>query len=267
MSFLSVEHIAGPGPSASPAAVLLHGFTQNRYCWGQFAAQLGRSHSVWALDLPGHGSSGHPNVTFAGAVDLINETLAALPFAVDSLVGYSMGGRMALAAALQQPDLANRMVLIGATAGLEGDGERRQRRAADSELAARLRREGPEDFLDYWLALPLFAGLTADQQFRSERLEHWGSGVAKTLELRGTGSMEPLWGQLGDLTISTLVIAGAEDLKFAEIGNQLVATMGSAARFEAITGAGHACHLTHAAAVAGLLQDSDPSSEERHPPQ
>ncbi len=267
MSFLTIEHIAGPHPSTAPVLVLLHGFTQNRLAWGAFAAQLGQSHSVWAVDLPGHGSSGYANTTFAEAVELISETLAALPFAADSLVGYSMGGRMALAAALQQPDLARQLVLIGATAGVADQRERQQRQSADGELAARLRREGPPAFLDYWLSLPLFAGLTGEQQCRAERLEHWGSGVPETLELRGTGSMEPLWGQLADLATPTLVIAGAEDLKFVEIGQQLVASMGSTARFEAIPGAGHACHLSHAAAVAGAIMGAGQASEIPHPTQ
>lgn len=267
MSFLTVEHIAGPRPSTAPVVVLLHGFTQNRYCWGAFADELGRSHSVWALDLPGHGSSGYANATFTEAVDLISETLAALPFAVDSLVGYSMGGRMALALALQQPDLARCLLLIGATAGLDDERERRHRRAADAELAARLRREGPQVFLDHWLSLPLFAGLTADQQCHAERLAHWGSGVPETLELRGTGSMKPLWSQLANLAVPTLVIAGAEDLKFVEIGKQLVATIGSIARFAAIAGAGHACHLSHSPAVASQLQEASRSTEHRFPTQ
>ena len=79
--------------------------------------------------------------------------------------------------------------------------------------------------------------------------------------------MEPLWSQLGNLASPTLVIAGAEDLKFVEIGQQLVASIGSTARFEAIPGAGHACHLSHAPAVAGAIMRAGQASETRHPTQ
>lgn len=267
MSFLTVEHIAGSGPSESPVALLLHGFTQNRYCWGDFATHVGESHSVWALDLPGHGGSDYRHATFTEAVGLINQTITALPFAVDMVVGYSMGGRMGLALALQEPELARQLVLIGATAGLEAERERQLRRAADIELAVEMRQIGPEAFLDNWLALPLFAGLRPEQQRRAERLAHWGSGLPETLELRGTGSMEPLWDRLENLVTPTLVIAGAEDLKFAQIGRQLVSAIGPAARFEAIADAGHACHLSHAPAVAALLRDADPDSQQLRPTQ
>ncbi|NNF53711.1 MAG: alpha/beta fold hydrolase [Acidimicrobiales bacterium] len=267
MGFLTIEHIAGPSTSAAPAVVLLHGLTQNRFCWGASAAQLGQFYSVWALDLPGHGSSGYANATFTEAVELVNETLAVLPFEADTVVGYSMGGRMALAAALERPDLADRLVLIGATAGLDDETERQQRVAADGALATRLRRDGPSAFLDYWLALPLFAGIAEDQQCRAERLEHWGSGVPESLELRGTGSMAPLWNDLATLAIPTLVIAGADDVKFVQIGEELVSSIGSSARFQVIPGAGHACHLSHAFAVTGVIRKADQPAADRSPTQ
>jgi 2-succinyl-6-hydroxy-2,4-cyclohexadiene-1-carboxylate synthase len=164
---------------------------------------------------------------------------------VDTLVGYSMGGRMALRLVVDQLDVCGRLVLLGATAGLADPGDRRQRRSADAALAARLRSDGPEKFLDFWLGLPLFADLSDSQQFRVERLAHWGSGVPETLEHRGTGNMEPIWSRLSTVQMPVLALAGERDQKFTALGRALSEHIGENGTFESIAESGHACHLQH----------------------
>ncbi len=254
IGMLTVEHVAGPGPTQAPVALLLHGFTQNRRCWGEFAGSLGQRYSVWGLDLPGHGTSGFASAGFAQAADLVALTTAALPFPVDTLLGYSMGGRLALTAALDNPGIAARLVLIGATAGVRTDEERSSRLAADHRLAARLRAEGPASFLDSWLALPLFEGLSAEQQRRSERLDLWGRGVPETLELRGTGSMEPLWERLVELAMPVRLIAGSNDRKFSQLGQKIAVAVGPNATFYSVANVGHACHLEAPAETALVIR-------------
>lgn len=242
----------GAPASAAPTAVLLHGFTQNRHCWGPFAGAIALTHRTIGLDLPGHGDSGHDEVSFEGAVDLVTETLTTLG-EVDLLVGYSMGGRMALRCLIEAPEAAAHLVLIGATAGLSDAGDRAERQATDRRLAGRLQSGTPEDFLDFWLALPLFYGLTDAQQCRAERLAHWGSGVGETLLHRGTGSMEPLWDRLDQVRVPTLILAGSRDEKFADIGARLASGIGAAATLRLVEGSGHACHLEDPALTAAVI--------------
>lgn len=249
---LAAEELAGPAGREGPVAVLLHGFTQNRHCWGPFAHAVARTHRTIAVDLPGHGDSGHDDASFESAADLVAQTLDAIGD-IDLLVGYSMGGRLALRCLIDHPGSAGRLVLIGATAGLADTDARAERRATDTRLAERLRAETPGDFLDFWLALPLFDGLTDAQQCREARLAHWGSGVAETLLHRGTGSMEPVWDRLHEVEVPTLILAGADDEKFADLGARLAAGIGSAATLRLVPRCGHACHLEDPEATAAII--------------
>ncbi len=244
MSGLAIEHIRCPqAPAGLPVAVLLHGFTQNRHCWGEFADELASTHSVWAVDLPGHGDSRFDEATFEEAATLTAGAVADVGAPVDLLVGYSMGGRIALRVALDYSGVVRRLVLIGATAGISDADNRADRIANDRQLADRLRNSSPEDFLDFWLELPLFAHVPEARRYRAERLEGWGSGVVESLLYRGTGSMEPMWDRLHRLAAPALVIAGDNDTKFTDLGHRLVAGIGANASFASIHGVGHACHL------------------------
>ncbi|MFA9566458.1 MAG: alpha/beta fold hydrolase, partial [Acidimicrobiales bacterium] len=165
------SHTIGSGPRL----VLLHGFTQNSACWGPFAERLATRHQVALVDAPGHGDSRHDDADLDDAARLSVEAGGAGIY-----VGYSMGGRVALHAALAAPDQVRALVLIGATAGIVDDTERAQRRRADEALADQLapRHKHPnsggcgpggepnpaglEGFLDHWLAQPLFATVPPD---------------------------------------------------------------------------------------------------------
>ncbi|MGI9609191.1 MAG: alpha/beta fold hydrolase [Acidimicrobiia bacterium] len=236
-----------------PVTVLLHGFTQNRHCWGSFAEHLGTRFTVLGVDLPGHGDSGAIEVNFHEATALVGATLDTLDRRVDTVIGYSMGGRMALQLTIDRPNICRALVLLGATAGLPDPVDREQRRSADALLARRLRYEGPERFLDFWLGRPMFAGLTAEQQLRVERLTHWGPGVAETLEHRGPGNMEPLWSRLSELQVPVLALAGDQDEKFTQLGRALAADIGDNGRFGSIGRSGHACHLQRPIETASAI--------------
>ncbi len=241
---LAIGHISGPVlGEEDPVAVLLHGFTQNRHCWGPFADALGKRFTVLGVDLPGHGNSGASDVTFEQASELVGDALDTVDRPIDTLIGYSMGGRMALRLAVDRRAVCGWLVVLGATAGLADPGDRHQRREADRKLAERIRSEGAERFLDFWLRLPLFDALSDAQQFRAQRLAHWGTGVPETLEHRGTGSMEPLWTRLPEIDIPTLALAGDQDTKFTEIGRSLAHRIGANGSFAPVEESGHACHL------------------------
>ena len=142
--------------------MLVHGFGGSSKAWGEAAlAGIARSHRTLAVDLHGHGASGDPvgpdRLGLEAVLDDLERVLDAA--GVDSCpwVGYSMGGRLTLAAALLRPERLERMVLESASPGLVGDHERRVRRDLDEKLARRIVEEGVDSWVEAWEGSPLFA--------------------------------------------------------------------------------------------------------------
>ncbi len=217
--------------------VLVHGFTQTGRSWSALATELARHREVVVIDAPGHAGSSAARAGLVDGARLLGDAGGPAVY-----VGYSMGGRFCLHLALARPDLVLGLVLLGATAGIMDDQERAARRATDDVLATELERDGVPSFLDRWLAQPLFLGLPADPADRADRERNDIAGLAASLRLAGTGSQEPLWGRLGELTMPVLVLAGERDDTFAALGRRMAASIGPNATFTTVLGAGHAAH-------------------------
>jgi 2-succinyl-6-hydroxy-2,4-cyclohexadiene-1-carboxylate synthase len=244
---LSMLHAEVDG--RGPRLVLVHGFAQNRNCWGPIATDLARDHEVVRVDAPGHGRSSQFYAGLRTGARLIADQGGTATY-----VGYSMGARFVLHLALANPELVQRVVLIGGTAGIDDADARAERRRNDDAMAARLERDGLEPFLDAWLAQPLFAGLSREMQFRAARRENTIDGLAESLRQAGTGSQDPLWERLGRLDMPALVVAGADDTKFSAEASRLVASIGANATLALIANAGHSAHLEQPAQFLSTLR-------------
>ena len=237
------------GPKTGiPRLVLAHGFTQNARCWGPFGRLCSNGFDVTAVDAPGHGQSGHDDADLYEAGRLIMEVGSRGHY-----LGYSMGARMLLHAALTDTiGVMKSLILIGGTAGIEDDAARRARQSEDNQLAIQIEAIGTQPFIDEWLAKPIFADLSDEQACRSQRLENSYEGLAASLRRCGTGSQAPLWDKISALRLPVLVIAGSRDTKFTTIGQRMVETIGSNARFVSVEG-GHAVHLENPDVTAALV--------------
>jgi 2-succinyl-6-hydroxy-2,4-cyclohexadiene-1-carboxylate synthase len=238
--------------------VVLHGFTGSAAAMAPLTSRL--PEPVLALDLPGHGpgpvSNDPADYTMAAAVaGVVSATDHLERFA---LVGYSMGGRVALHIALTHPDRVASLALIGARAGIDDPAERAERITADEALADMVESKGVEWFADYWADQPLFATqrtrLSADQQakLQAQRLTCSPQGLALSLRGMGAGAAEPIGCRLPDLTMPTAMIVGADDTKFAAIAQQMAAAMPQAT-VSLIPDAGHAAHLEAPNATAAAV--------------
>ena len=234
MPALGVDRI-GHGPRL----VLVHGFTQNRHCWGPIATDLARDHELVLVDAPGHGDSTGIETDAAQSAALI---AAAGGEAPATYVGYSMGGRLCLQLAVDHPGKVDRLILIGASPGIADPDEREQRRWADRALATRLADLGLPAFLDEWLAQPLFSGLDAAHAFVRERFGNTIEGLQSSLRLAGTGAQDPLWDRLAEVSMPVLLVTGSDDAKFGAIADQMAAALPHA-RHVVVAGAGHTAHL------------------------
>jgi len=229
--------------------VAVHGFTQTSACWFPIDAALAPDHALVLVDAPGHGASARIELDLGDGADALVD--AGGP---GTYIGYSMGGRLCLHAALAHPSTVRRLVLISTTGGIEEAAERAERRAADDALASHLEAVGVEAFVDEWLAQPLFAGLSEEAAHRRARLANTVEGLASSLRLAGTGTQEPLWSRLGTLSMPVLVVAGARDTKFAALAQRLEAAIGSNADLAVVPDAGHTVHLEQPDAFLAVLR-------------
>lgn len=229
--------------------VLIHGFTQSGRTWEPVAVRLARVHTVIAVDAPGHGGSAEVEADLGAGAELIGAAGGRAAY-----VGYSMGGRFALHLALARPDLVTGLVLVSTTAGIDDPGQRADRRRADGLLADRLERDGVEAFLRWWLSRPLFATLPAEAADIDSRLGNTAKGLASSLRRAGTGTQEPLWDRLGELSMPVLVMAGELDDAYLARAHRLVEGIGANATLLAVTGAGHTVNLEAPEAFAAAVE-------------
>ena len=234
---------------SGPPLVLVHGFTQTRRCWGPVAEELATDHTVVRVDAPGHGMSADVLAGLRGGGRLIADQGGEATY-----LGYSMGGRYLIHLALANPELVRGLVLLGATAGIDDPEDRAARIRADEATAARIRELGLLEFLQTWVAQPMFAGIPAERQYLLERMENTVDGLESSLLQSGTGAQDPSWDLLHRLDMPVLVLAGERDDKFTRLGRRLQESIGGNATFATVAGAGHAAHLEQPEAFLAVVR-------------
>ncbi len=235
----------------TPSVVLLHGFTNTGRSWDRVIAALPGPSETLAPDIRGHGhASAQRPVTLEAVIDDIDRA-APDPF---TLVGYSMGGRIALHVAFGLPGRVRRLVLIGASPGLKTATARAERRAADDKLADRAERETIEEFAERWASTPVLADQPAAVRAAADadRRRNDPAGLAAALRGLGTGTLPSLWSRLGSLEMPVELVVGERDTKFRAIATQMAEEI-HGARVVIVPGAGHAVHAEAPVAVAGLI--------------
>jgi 2-succinyl-6-hydroxy-2,4-cyclohexadiene-1-carboxylate synthase len=246
-------HVEQRGSGSGPAIVLLHGFTQTGRLWGPFGDALARDHMLFAIDLPGHAGSDAIRADLPATADLVRQTVAS---SVGSepcdLLGYSLGARVALHVATGTDLPLRRLVLVGATGGIEDPDARQRRRMADAATADALEASGDvAGFIKRWVSGPMFDRL-ADAADSQERLRNSAAGLASSLRLAGTGTQEPLWDRVASLSVPLLALAGTDDTRFGAHALRLAhSAPGGVASL--VPGGGHAVHLAQPDLVGRLV--------------
>lgn len=251
---LNVE-VRGRGP----ALLLLHGFTGSAATWTPHL-DAWRGFTTVAVDLLGHGASDSPADPQRYRMERCLEDLVALLDRLDvrrtAVLGYSMGGRVALRLALQAPERLWALVLESASPGIEDASEREARRRNDAALAERIERAGLETFVAYWETLPLFdtqacLPSAVREALRRQRLGNDPQGLANSLRGMGAGQQEPVLGRLGEVRLPVQLITGGLDDKYCTLALRMAAALPRAC-LEIMPAAGHAVHLERPDAFAGI---------------
>jgi len=245
MSPLAVVR-AGEGPTV----VLVHGFTQTASSMAPLAERLGAGRTVVTVDLPGHGGSTSVSCDLDEAASLVTEAACGEQF---DLVGYSLGGRIALHVACLSPANLRATAVISASTGIEDPMARARRLERDVAMADELAASGDVGaFLDRWLAKPMFATLPASMADLEGRTSNTAAGLASSLRRCSLGAQRWLLSELSQLERPLLMLAGARDDPFVAVATATAAACRGVA-CAMVPGSGHVCHLEQPQLTARLI--------------
>lgn len=237
---------AGEGPTV----VLVHGFTQTASSMRPLLDRLAPTRRVVAVDLPGHGGSTAITANLDGAAALVADAAGTDDFDV---VGYSLGGRVALHLACNGAPGLRRTAVVSASPGISDPEARRRRLDADTALADALEASGDVDaFLDRWLRNPLFATLPAAMADLEGRRANTAAGLADSLRRCSVGTQRWLQPELAALERPVAFVTGSRD-DAAVVAAVAAARAASAVQVTMVPGAGHVAHLEQPDLVARLL--------------
>jgi 2-succinyl-6-hydroxy-2,4-cyclohexadiene-1-carboxylate synthase len=231
--------------------LLLHGFTGSSGTWQSFFERWGAHSTLICPDLPGHGRTTPipepERLSMENTVEDLKCILDDFKIEKADVLGYSMGGRVALAFALRFPERVRNLILESSSPGLENPDDRKARRMKDNQLANFIKEDGIEEFVDYWENIPLFSSLQSlsneiTLKVRKERLRNSPEGLASSLVGIGTGVQPSYWNKLEELNCRTLLIAGSKDEKYCKIAKEMAARIKNC-RIELVYEAGHAIHV------------------------
>ncbi|MFZ3589306.1 2-succinyl-6-hydroxy-2,4-cyclohexadiene-1-carboxylate synthase [Bacillus sp. DJP31] len=234
-----------------PALVLLHGFTGCKENWGFLLEKLAHQFTVITVDLIGHGQTESPESPERYIVEHacrdLNSLLTLLEINAAYFLGYSMGGRVALAFAVLYPSRVRSLILESSSPGLLSERSRQERVAADELLAVEILHDGVGAFVDRWERISLFHSqkklpLEVQEGIRTQRLRNSPIGLANSLRGMGTGSQLSYWNKLSSIQIPVLLLCGELDSKFCMIAEDMEKCLLHSTKYR-VFDAGHAIHV------------------------
>lgn len=238
-------HILRLGSPDLPLMVWLHGFLGDGRDW-VFLSRAFPDHQHWLPDLTGHGQTGiwHHDGGFDALVVALMDEWSAAGNPPMTVIGYSMGGRLALHWAMRHPKNIRRLALLSASAGIATEEARLARRQHDDELASRLLHihdeAGMARFLEDWYAAPLWQSLhdVYKQNLIEQRRQQNPQALAMGLRAMSIGRQPYHLPDLASFTHPALLMAGAKDPKFVTITQEMQAHW-SLAKSVIVSNAGH----------------------------
>lgn len=218
-------HFRTSGNPDKPPVLFLHGFMGSSEDWKNVIQFVSFDYYCITIDLPGHGKTDlEKNLTFEKTAIALIEFLKLQKMRRCFLVGYSMGGRLALFLALRFPDYFRKVVLESASPGLWTQEERENRLRMDELIARQLESGNFKTFLFKWYSQPLFKRLANQSDFDQllkARLKNDPKALAQLLRILGTGNQPSLWDELHQCKIPILLMVGEEDKKYQLIAEEM----------------------------------------------
>ncbi|KAK8925900.1 hypothetical protein KSP39_PZI018177 [Platanthera zijinensis] len=262
----SFKLLEAGGDKDGKVVVFLHGFLGSSRDWIPLMKALSITTRCISIDLPGHGEScaswhnliQEPYQPIKTVAEMLLKLICNATTGRVILVGYSMGGRIALYMSLKYPEKIDGTVLMSGSPGLRDENTRRIRTSQDESRASYLLSHGLHSFLEIWYEGNLWKSLRNHPHFKkilSQREEHQDiRSLAKSLTELSAGRQRPLWNELRQCKKPLLLIVGENDSKFRRIAEEMCSEIksscaGDIAKQEdlceilVVPGCGHAVHL------------------------
>jgi len=254
------------GNPKNPPLVFLHGFLGSGKSWRDIAETFAENYYCIAPDLPGHGENVNLDIHAPLDFDTITNWLSGLLDEMDygkrrlyNMVGYSLGGRVALHFATRFPKRIHSLILESANAGIIDETERARRMDEDSARAESILKGGMSTFVENWYRMPLFASLNSNPEKLSAIKEaakkndpRW---MAKVIRELSPGSQIPLWDSLSNLSFPVLLIAGEKDEKYVQVIHKMAEQIPFAQK-NIVPDAGHNVHAEQPEKYVELIRNA-----------
>ncbi|HEY0788084.1 MAG TPA: alpha/beta fold hydrolase [Thermoanaerobaculia bacterium] len=211
----------------------LHGFLGRSADWQPFESRWSEAAGmpVRAIDLFAKPLPPETPAQWAAKFVRAVKNIDDLPI----LVGYSLGGRLALHALIAEPEAFRGAVIIAAGLGVEGEEARQERRVRDDWWAARFESEPWDVVIRDWNAQPILAGSPEPER---DEMEYDRDALATALRWWSPAVQKPLAPLLPDVATRLLWIAGERDQKYADEARRAAAALPDCTLWIA-PGAGH----------------------------
>ena len=242
-------HFYTAGNPEKSCIIFFHGFLGSGLDWQEIVTGLSKDFYCLAIDLPGHGKTLVNGSLMAYSMELfaisITRFCKNLGIGGASLVGYSMGGRLALYLSITLGKLWSAAVFESATPGIINEKLRVERQISDNKIAKSLENNNLESFLKDWYQQPMFDAFRNNKNFYSilkQRKTNNPKELAKALRKMGLGVQPSLWHQCKTIKFPILLLAGEFDRKFCNIMKEMK-SINKDFNLKIIENAGHNIHL------------------------
>lgn len=216
------------GQKDNPPLMFLHGFLGSSADWSTIIQELKNDYFILVPDLPGHGKTKvhhqKSDYKMSSVAKNLNQYLKQCNIQAVQLIGYSMGGRLALYLTVHYPDLIKKLIIVSASAGLKTAEELLLRQKWEKEWIQYLTHYSMSEFVSKWYQQPIFHSLHSSkniQQIIQRRMKNENHELISSLQHMGTGQQESLWPYLNSIKIPVHMIVGDLDSKYVDLSQHM----------------------------------------------
>jgi 2-succinyl-6-hydroxy-2,4-cyclohexadiene-1-carboxylate synthase len=217
------------GDISKPSIILLHGFLGSKEDWSDLSKELISDYRLVLIDLPGHGKSIDLD-DYMYSIDSVCEQIKLI-LDIENIqhcivLGYSMGGRIALNFAEKNNKFIDSLILISSSFGIENIDERQKRIESDLKICDRIMKDSQSDFLNFWYNLDVFEGVKQNNIYDyliKKRSHYIKEEIVKSLQNSGTGTMNSFWNTMDLFQFPIHYLYGSMDKKYSKIAKEIKA--------------------------------------------